>query len=50
LREFGGTVLANACGLCIDQWDRKDVKNGEKNTIVSSLLDVMMPMQQLMPL
>lgn len=24
--EFGGVVLANACGPCIGQWDRKDVK------------------------
>ncbi|VDM11305.1 unnamed protein product [Wuchereria bancrofti] len=31
--SFGGTVLANACGPCIGQWDRKD---GEKNTIVTS--------------
>ncbi|KAG5872816.1 hypothetical protein JTB14_025270 [Gonioctena quinquepunctata] len=36
LSEFGGTVLANACGPCIGQWDRKDVKKGEKNTIVTS--------------
>lgn len=36
LREFGGIVLANACGPCIGQWDRKDIKKGEKNTIVSS--------------
>lgn len=36
LREFGGTVLANACGPCIGQWDRQDVKKGEKNTIVTS--------------
>ncbi|KAK9500381.1 hypothetical protein O3M35_001658 [Rhynocoris fuscipes] len=36
LRQFGGTVLANACGPCIGQWDRKDVKKGEKNTIVNS--------------
>lgn len=35
-RKFGGTVLANACGPCIGQWDRKDVKKGEKNTIVTS--------------
>ncbi|ODN05396.1 Aconitate hydratase, mitochondrial [Orchesella cincta] len=36
LREFGGTVLANACGPCIGQWARSDVKKGEKNTIVTS--------------
>merc|ERR1712180_505325 len=36
LREFGGTVLANACGPCIGQWDRQDVPKGEKNTIVTS--------------
>lgn len=36
LRQFGGTVLANACGPCIGQWDRQDVKKGEKNTIVTS--------------
>lgn len=35
-RQFGGTVLANACGPCIGQWDRQDVKKGEKNTIVTS--------------
>lgn len=34
--EFGGVVLANACGPCIGQWDRQDVKKGEKNTIVTS--------------
>ncbi|KAF8541953.1 putative aconitate hydratase mitochondrial precursor [Trichophaea hybrida] len=34
--EFGGIVLANACGPCIGQWDRKDVKKGEKNSIMSS--------------
>ncbi|RXW12876.1 hypothetical protein EST38_g12978 [Candolleomyces aberdarensis] len=32
----GGIVLANACGPCIGQWDRQDVKKGEKNTIVTS--------------
>ncbi|MEE6502661.1 hypothetical protein FKM82_004590 [Ascaphus truei] len=36
LRDVGGVVLANACGPCIGQWDRKDVKKGEKNTIVTS--------------
>ena len=34
--KFGGTVLANACGPCIGQWDRKDIKKGDKNTIVTS--------------
>lgn len=29
-------MLANACGPCIGQWDRKDVKKGEKNSIVTS--------------
>lgn len=36
LEEFGGVILANACGPCIGQWDRKDVKKGEPNSIVSS--------------
>lgn len=36
MREFGGIVLANACGPCIGQWDRTNVKKGEKNTIVTS--------------
>ncbi|KAK9722816.1 Aconitate hydratase mitochondrial [Basidiobolus ranarum] len=34
--KAGGTVLANACGPCIGQWDRKDVKQGEKNSIITS--------------
>jgi aconitate hydratase len=34
--EFGGLVLANACGPCIGQWDRRDVKKGEANSIISS--------------
>ncbi|KAI9773456.1 MAG: Aconitate hydratase mitochondrial [Geoglossum simile] len=36
LEEFGGLILANACGPCIGQWDRRDVKKGEPNSIVSS--------------
>merc|ERR1711970_455691 len=36
MRAFGGIVLANACGPCIGQWDRQNVKKGEKNTIVTS--------------
>ncbi|XP_012670043.1 aconitate hydratase, mitochondrial [Clupea harengus] len=36
LSDVGGVVLANACGPCIGQWDRKDIKKGEKNTIVTS--------------
>jgi aconitate hydratase len=34
--KFGGMVLANACGPCIGQWDRRDVKKGEPNSIISS--------------
>ena len=36
LEDFGGIILANACGPCIGQWDRKDVKKGEANSIISS--------------
>ncbi|KAI9788622.1 MAG: Aconitate hydratase mitochondrial [Peltula sp. TS41687] len=36
LEEFGGLILANACGPCIGQWDRRDVKKGEANSIISS--------------
>ncbi len=32
----GGIVLANACGPCIGQWDRRDVKKGESNSIITS--------------
>jgi aconitate hydratase len=34
--EVGGMVLANACGPCIGQWKRHDVKEGEKNSIITS--------------
>lgn len=34
--KLGGTVLANACGPCIGQWDRTDVPKGAKNSIVTS--------------
>jgi aconitate hydratase len=33
--EVGGLVLANACGPCIGQWDRRDVKKGEPNSSAS---------------
>jgi aconitate hydratase len=36
MKEAGGVVLANACGPCIGQWDRQNVKKGENNTIVTS--------------
>ncbi len=34
--EVGATVLANACGPCIGQWKRDDVKKGDKNSILTS--------------
>ncbi len=34
--KVGGLVLANACGPCIGQWNRHDVKQGEKNSIITS--------------
>ncbi|MCA2958897.1 MAG: aconitate hydratase [Silvanigrellales bacterium] len=36
LESIGAKVLANACGPCIGQWKRHDVKDGEKNSIVTS--------------
>lgn len=36
LREFGATLFANACGPCIGMWNRRDVKNGVKNSIVTT--------------
>ena len=35
LENVGGTVLANACGPCIGQWDRSDCQ-GEENAILTS--------------
>jgi len=36
LTKIGGTVLANACGPCIGQWQRDDIKKGDRNSIVTS--------------
>ena len=36
LESFGATVLANACGPCIGQWQRDEIKAGQRNTIVTS--------------
>jgi aconitate hydratase len=36
LKSIGATVLANACGPCIGQWHRPELKQGERNTIVTS--------------
>ncbi len=36
LKEIGANVLANACGPCIGQWSRPELKKGEPNTIVTS--------------
>jgi len=36
LEAIGGTVLANACGPCIGQWDRTDLDPSVVNTIVNS--------------
>jgi aconitate hydratase len=36
MKAIGATVLANACGPCIGQWSRPELKKGESNTIVTS--------------
>ena len=36
LKDIGANVLANACGPCIGQWNRSELKKGVPNTIVTS--------------
>jgi len=36
LESIGAVVMANACGPCIGQWKRSDIKKGESNSIISS--------------
>jgi aconitate hydratase len=36
LKDIGANVLANACGPCIGQWSRPELKKGEPNTIITS--------------
>ena len=36
LADVGAQVLANACGPCIGQWQRDDVKKGQRNAIITS--------------
>ena len=42
-QKIGAVVLANACGPCIGQWRRSDVKQGQKNTILASFNRCAMP-------
>ena len=34
--DLDATIFTNACGPCIGQWDRSDLKGEEKNTIIHS--------------
>jgi aconitate hydratase len=34
--DIGGIVMANACGPCIGNWDRTDIKKGQTNAIITS--------------
>jgi len=36
LKGIGATVLANACGPCIGQWNRPELEKDQKNTIVTT--------------
>ncbi|MDC4231562.1 MAG: aconitate hydratase [Nitrosopumilus sp.] len=36
LQEIGATVLANACGPCIGQWNRPELEKDQRNTIVTT--------------
>ncbi|HDO27164.1 MAG TPA: aconitate hydratase [Bacteroidetes bacterium] len=35
-KQIGAKVLANACGPCIGQWDRESIKDGHRNSIITS--------------
>ena len=39
MREFGGIVLANACGPCIGQWDRYDPPSFTYSWSISHILE-----------
>ncbi len=36
LTDFGGVVMANACGPCIGMWERMDNPENKRNSIVNS--------------
>lgn len=36
LEDVGATVLANACGPCIGQWQREGIEQGYSNSIITS--------------
>ena len=36
LKDIGATVLANACGPCIGQWTRPEIKKDQSNTIITT--------------
>ncbi len=36
LKDIGATVLANACGPCIGQWNRPELEKNQQNTIVTT--------------
>jgi len=36
LEDVGATVLTNACGPCIGQWQRDDINTGTPNSIINS--------------
>lgn len=36
LEALGATLLANACGPCIGQWQRDDIEPGTQNSIITS--------------
>lgn len=34
--KLGGTIYTNSCGPCIGQWERTDIQNQVKNSIITS--------------
>ena len=47
--KVGGTVLANACGPCIGQWKRTEIKKGASSRCPSTVLVVVSSLRCVSP-
>ena len=47
LEEIGATVLSNACGPCIGQWDRRELKGEENGELLQVTIMFRLTLKQL---